>query len=337
MGHNSILVTLIIPCFGVENYLRRCIKSALCQSHANLEIILVNDGSIDKTGEICDELAATDTRIKVIHKTNGGVSSARNAGLDAAKGAYLCFADADDWLEFDYVEYLLNLALSFDSDIALSDQVCISNVLNKTTSGIFNEQTSEVVSSAECIKRQFYYKIKTVAVFNKIYKSTLFGSGLRFNPVYFMGEGFNFNIRAYQLTQRITIGHKRVYWYFKENSESATSKFSMRHIENGLSSIKDMGASISSHDKGVIRAWRYAKYHTICDFYADIIRNNKKRDFPEQYKYMRRYILHHLPETLVAPVSPVEKIRPLVFAFVPASLLYKMFAKRAVHSNFVRK
>jgi len=111
-------VSLIVPVYNVSNYLPRLMETVLSQTYKNLEIILIDDGSTDGSGMICDEYEAKDSRIKVIHKSNSGVSDARNAGIEYASGEYLVFADGDDSLACDYVEYLLNLCLENDSDMS---------------------------------------------------------------------------------------------------------------------------------------------------------------------------------------------------------------------------
>ena len=100
-------VSVIVPIYNVEKYIAECIESIIKQDYRNLEIILVDDGSPDKSGEICDFYKNKDERIIVIHKKNAGVSAARNSGLDAATGDFVCFVDGDDYLEEDYVSYLL--------------------------------------------------------------------------------------------------------------------------------------------------------------------------------------------------------------------------------------
>ena len=100
-------ISIIVPIYNVEQYLRECVDSILAQSYQNLEIILVDDGSPDRCGAICDEYAAADPRIKVIHKVNGGLSDARNAGLEVATGDYIGFVDSDDWIAPDMFSYLL--------------------------------------------------------------------------------------------------------------------------------------------------------------------------------------------------------------------------------------
>ncbi len=113
------LVTIIIPIYNIEdNLLRRCVKSVCEQSYGNLEIILVDDGSTDGTGSLCDKLALTDNRIKVYHKENGGSSSARNMGIDNATGEYIGFVDSDDYVDNDYVKLLMDAISKYNVKMA---------------------------------------------------------------------------------------------------------------------------------------------------------------------------------------------------------------------------
>ena len=112
-------ISVIVPVYKVEPYLRKCLDSIVNQTYRNLEIILVDDGSPDNCGAICDEYAAGDGRIRVIHQENGGVSSARNAGLSAVTGEWVGWVDSDDWIEPDMYEYLLKNALEQNADIAV--------------------------------------------------------------------------------------------------------------------------------------------------------------------------------------------------------------------------
>lgn len=110
-------ISIIVPVYRVENYLDRCIKSILNQTFTDFELILVDDGSPDRCPQKCDDWCKVDKRIKVIHKENGGLSSARNAGLEAAKGEYIGFVDSDDWITCDMYELLYRLAKKYKADI----------------------------------------------------------------------------------------------------------------------------------------------------------------------------------------------------------------------------
>jgi glycosyltransferase involved in cell wall biosynthesis len=114
-------ISIIVPIYNVEPYLRRCVDSLLRQTYEDFELILVDDGSPDNCGMICDEYAAVDDRVRVIHKPNGGLSDARNAGLEIAHGAYIAFVDSDDWVAPDYLERMLEAMRKTDADICECD------------------------------------------------------------------------------------------------------------------------------------------------------------------------------------------------------------------------
>ena len=116
------MISIIVPVYNVEKYLQRCIESILAQTFADFELLLIDDGSKDKSGDICDEYAATDCRIRVFHKENGGVSSARNLGIEHTKGEWITFIDSDDWVEPDY---LANF--SMDSDLCVQGNIVNDN------------------------------------------------------------------------------------------------------------------------------------------------------------------------------------------------------------------
>ena len=120
------LVSVIIPVYNVEKFLDRCVRSVLAQTYNNLEIILVDDGSPDRSGEMCDSLAKEDSRIVVFHKQNGGVSDARNYGTTHAKGEYITFVDSDDYVAPNYVEYLMSLITKYDADTSCC---CLSRTM----------------------------------------------------------------------------------------------------------------------------------------------------------------------------------------------------------------
>lgn len=124
------LISVIIPVYNVERYLNQCIDSVVSQTYHNLEIILVDDGSSDNSGEICDKYAAKDNRIVVIHKTNGGLSDARNAGIKIAKGKYIGFVDSDDWIDSEMYDQLMTSISNSNSDIAICG--LYREYLNKT-------------------------------------------------------------------------------------------------------------------------------------------------------------------------------------------------------------
>src|SRR5690554_80942 len=117
------LISIIVPVYNVEKYIDRCMKSIFSQSYQNIEIILINDGSTDNSGSLCDTYLNNNSKIKVIHKTNGGVSSARNVGLELAEGEYIGFVDPDDWIEPSMYESMYNNIKKNNSEICICNYI----------------------------------------------------------------------------------------------------------------------------------------------------------------------------------------------------------------------
>ncbi len=170
----NFTVSVIVPTYKVEKYLCKCIDSIINQTYKNLEIILVDDGSPDNCGKICDEYALKDSRVRVIHKENGGLSDARNAGLETAKGDYIGFVDSDDWIELNMYERLVANAVKFDAEISVGG---VADILEKdgeytqfktTYDGKINEY---VLSKEEAMKKYF---LGSWSAWDKIYKKEVF-------------------------------------------------------------------------------------------------------------------------------------------------------------------
>lgn len=166
-------VSVIVPVYKVEPYLARCIESIQKQTYLNLEIILVDDGSPDRCGDICESYAAKDDRIHVIHKQNGGLSDARNAGIEYASGSYICFADSDDWLDRDMISLLYSICTKRKADIA---ECSYRNIF----SGYTEEETSCTARIIEgdsifALEKMLEWKYFKPVVWNKLYKRSVIG------------------------------------------------------------------------------------------------------------------------------------------------------------------
>ena len=134
------VISVIVPIYKVEQYLRQCVDSILNQTHSALEVILVDDGSPDGSGKICDEYAARDSRVRVIHKKNGGLSDARNAGIDIARGDYIAFVDSDDWLEPDTYESMLAAMKKYQAKLVCAGRFDNSDETGTCTVGLCPEK-----------------------------------------------------------------------------------------------------------------------------------------------------------------------------------------------------
>lgn len=170
----QIKVSVIVPIYNVERYLRKCIDSIINQSYRNLEIILVDDGSPDNCGKICDEYSTRDMRVKVIHKTNGGLSDARNAGMRIASGDYFAFVDSDDWIEPQMFERLVNNSIIFEADISVGGVVDLLEEDNRYIpfkSTFDGKLTNYVLEKEDAMKKYF---LGSWSAWDKIYKKSVF-------------------------------------------------------------------------------------------------------------------------------------------------------------------
>lgn len=171
------LISVIVPVYGVEKYLTKCVQSLINQTYKNLEIILVDDGSLDNSGALCDELSKTDTRIKVIHRPNGGLSAARNDGLAIASGELLGFVDSDDYIDNDMYQYLYSLLSKYGADIA----VCAFRKFSEE-SGLLQKENAEEITSysnKQAMKLLLEDELIGSHPCNKLFKRSAF-DGLKF-------------------------------------------------------------------------------------------------------------------------------------------------------------
>ena len=171
MSQEKALISIIIPVYKVEKYLEKCIQSVIKQTYENLQIILVDDGSPDNCGKICDEYAKKDHRIEIMHKSNGGLSDARNKGLEIAKGEYIGFVDSDDYIESDMYEVLYNLLKQYNVDVSICNFYTVSQgkiAIKNADNGIKEYNRIEILKEILLDNNIQSY------AWNKLYKKDLF-------------------------------------------------------------------------------------------------------------------------------------------------------------------
>lgn len=231
------LVSVIVPIYGVENYLHKCVDSIINQTYKKLEIILVDDGSPDKCPEICDALENMDERIKVIHKKNGGLSDARNVGIDLARGEYLVFVDSDDWIEETMVEHLLSTCK--ESNVKMA--TCARYITDgKSINKIAFDGSKRVYEVEEALNEIFLGKSMDVAAWDKIYVRNLFDS-IRF-PVGENNEDIAIFYKLVDLAGKVAHTGTVEYYYRSRPGSITKLKYSVdarKIIEKNLNSIED--------------------------------------------------------------------------------------------------
>ena len=218
------LISVIVPLYNVESYLDKCIDSIVNQTYKNLEIILVDDGSTDESPKICEKWAEKDKRIRVIHKNNGGVSSARNTGLDAATGEYISFVDSDDYVVRNYIDFLYYNLIAYGADMSMGKQIV--NYPNKdiiTASGNLYKYTPH-----DCFDKLLHDDFD-VSAWGKLYKKELF-DGVRYPE----GRLFEDTATTYKLIDKcklVVLNSLVIYHYVIRDKSITTSDFTRQDMD----------------------------------------------------------------------------------------------------------
>jgi len=225
---NKPLISIIIPVYKVEPYLRKCVDSVLAQTYTNLEIILVDDGSPDNCGKICDEYAEKDKRIVVIHKENGGLSDARNAGLDIMKGEYVAFVDSDDWVSVKYIEDMYSNLAKYDADISLSGTIYVYEN-NKKDMVLAISKNEGLYTQKEAVENFFYQKGIYPSAYSKLYKTELFKT-IRY-PKGKLNEDSAITYKIFCLCDKISYTNANNYYYLQRIGSIENSLFSSKKMD----------------------------------------------------------------------------------------------------------
>ena len=206
------LISIVIPVYKVEKYLEKCIESVLKQTYTNLQIILVDDGSTDNCGKICDEYAKKDSRIEVIHKANGGLSDARNVGISKAKGRYIGFVDSDDYIKENMYEILLNLIKKYDADVSicnLYDVIDGNEYIRNKENGIREYSRLDILKEVLLDKNIQSY------AWNKLYKKELFDE-VKY-PIGKKYEDIGTTFYIFEKCNKIVVTSEPEYYYLKRS------------------------------------------------------------------------------------------------------------------------
>ena len=306
------LVSIVVPVCNVEKFLEKLIYSLITQTYENFEVILVDDGSPDNSGSICDKFSVQDKRIKVIHKKNAGVSEARNTGIDAATGDFIVFVDGDDWLEPDAVAYYVSLITETQSDMAISDKNFTTRDRIQTENDCFEIWTSEKATA------EFLYPRISIGCWNKIFRMDfLHRNNFRFT-MKISGEGMHFVVSAAQKANHVGIGHKKVYNYRLNNVNSAVTKYRLDMGIYAQKSINAIKAELFLKTPQVLNAlnWHIWKNYSYVIFLI-IATDSKKENFT-LFRNCRNNLLTRLPSVLIkSKVSVKQKIYMILQAFAP--------------------
>lgn len=312
MMNESVKVSVIVPIYNVEKYIGKCILSIIEQTYKNIEIILVDDGSLDDSGNIADEYATRDNRIKVIHKANAGVSAARNSGLDAATGDFVCFSDGDDYVMPYYVEHLLKLCLTDNADVAYTVDMYTTfhneHVVNSHVKVITPEDATENI---------LCYKVP-IGVYSKLFnREFLVKNNIRFLEDVYIGEGFNFNTACFQRANKVVMSNERIYFYRRDNEASAMTKFKAAKCQMALKAIDIIKENLVLKSARIENAWTFAYWHTHFDMYCWIVNAKAKNKNVELYKKCRYVSQSKAYIAFSVPTKRTERIRGFLGLIAP--------------------
>ncbi len=322
------LISIIIPIYNVEPYLCECVDSVLQQTYSTLEIILVNDGSPDRCGEICDAYAKKDHRIIVIHKENGGLSDARNAGIDASHGTYLAFIDSDDCIAPHYIEKLYNLCKEHDATVA---QCNFSRFQNKIASTIQENVCISEYSNLEMLKNLYndFYG-QTVVVWTKLYKRSLFDN-IRF-PLGRIHEDEATTYLILYHSTRTVITSEILYFYRMTENSITNSAFTEKKIDY-IKAIKERLQFYKQHHMEEFYYHDLSKCITWCK------KNIKNITTPATKKELRQLCKHSMCQLMHSNAGLKLKIRMLLQYVAPRlySILYDLYVKLHFHPRYTEE
>ncbi len=265
MAKNQPKISVIIPVFNASKFLSKCVNSVICQSHKALEIILIDDGSTDCSGKICDNFAKTDNRIVVLHKANGGLSSARNAGLGIATGELIAFVDSDDYLEPNMLEALLNSLFKNGSDIA----IC---------SFVMETETGEPYATTPPLENKTYSKAEALELlaeprqdryavaWNKLYRKKLF-EGLRY-PEGKIHEDQWLAHKLFFEAEKVSTISNVLYHYVVHTGSIMQASNPIRHLDD-IDALFDRIEFFKSHNLEYLTAGVEKTMFTLFAFYRE--------------------------------------------------------------------
>lgn len=223
------LVSVIVPVYNVEKYLPRCLDSLVNQTYENLELLLVDDGSADSSGEICDAYAAKDNRIRVFHIPNGGVSNARNLALDNMTGDYVTFVDSDDWLDDNWIKIAIDSVIKKEAELFLSNIVRVSG--SDRNPWIMWENFHKCIDNVEFLKRSFKSDFPCWAICGKLWKAE-YWKDVRFNCDLVMDEDLDvFWHRLIKYAKNIIYNAEAEYNYFAREGSAVTIASNKHYLD----------------------------------------------------------------------------------------------------------
>lgn len=309
-------ISIIVPVYNGEKYLTECITSILNQKYQNFELLLIDDGSTDSSGKICDEYAKKDKRVRVIHKKNAGVSAARNCALEKISGKFVAFVDQDDKVMPNYFTYLHDILIKNKAEIALTPDACRFTE-KKYYSNDPKKDFIEIWNGEKAAELMLYYNI-IIGPWNKLISRQLIDKYcIRFNENFFGGEGFSFSIDCFCHAKKVVVGHQKLYCYRVDNSESGTTKFNLHLMKSNIEAQKYIKNNLVQSNSVLLQACKYANWHTYCDNLNTIVGCKVIKQYKEFYNDIKKVCKKDALYALRAPISKKDKYKSILYYINP--------------------
>ena len=321
-------ISFIVSIFNGEKYLKECLESIANQDYPLIEIIIVDDGSTDKSSTIIKDFCKKESRAKAIYKENSGVSDSRNQALSICSGDYVCIVDQDDVLSPIYASYLLNLINQYHAEIALTP--IVDKFFHSKNKKNRKKDYVSVICGDEAAMEMLYHKY-VIAPWNKMIRKKLIDDyKIKFNTNFFNGEGFAFSIHCLQHAKRVAVGHSKIYHYRVGDPDSGASVFKEKHIHSSINAQLFIWDTLINKTSFMRKAWEFSNWHTHCDALNVMIGCGAIDTHRELYDKIKRVCQEKALQSFTAPVSIQQKLRCLLFAFHPflASKIINFFRVR---------
>ena len=312
ISEEDFLISIVIPVYNAEKYLEQCLNSIQNQTYKNFEVILVNDGSMDHSESICMDFVKVDTRFKYFTKVNGGASSARNFGLDNVTGDYITFIDADDWVDENHLEVLMNNIKENNSDMAVSSIKKFDNVSNFEFR-VYSNQEKYLLNYNKLNREEFLVILPKLIYASNSYKiavSKLFKkelvTNIRFDESIIYGEDLEFFFKLYLNINSISYVDEVTYIY-RLHDESSSSKFGQLHMEQELTIYKKMYERIE--ELGLPTIHYVNTLRNLLDYRKDYLDN---RDLYNEYVGFLENIEKKItyPKEIISIIVPIYNVSP---------------------------
>lgn len=317
-------VSIIIPVYNTEKYIEKCLNSVINQNYSNIEILIIDDGSTDKSLQICNKFKEQDKRIEILQTNHQGVSNARNLGIEKSTGKFVIFIDSDDWIENNLIKDAIHIYNEYNVDIVFYDMKVLNN--DKNGKKIYSRNTPKGVFSLENIIDYLILSEKFNSPCNKMYKKELI-KDIKFDNYITIGEDLLFNINYFKNVKKIYISDKKLYNYIihKDSTTHTYKENKYNELIKVNNELKSWIINSNMKNKKINNIFNYVRLKNICSCLRDLKNENCKYSKNEKYEYIKN-IKEENPKIFVYSAGLKVLIISIIYSLIPIKLLSHIFS-----------